>query len=433
MVGCISLVMSMLPKTLLLAFVTVTAAVAPGPRDASAAVWRVDARGTYRVDGAPFFPISLTMPPRLGSRTPWGRDALAELVAAGVTVYRTGPLGRRWTDQDLADAVAWSDAAATAGVYTWLQLRELAALRPTSPAARRLREVVNALKDHPGLALWKGFDEPYPRFTPGRLAFSYRVVKNNDPNHPLVLIFAPRSRDRIILAHAPDPPNLRGYNAVADAVGVDLYPIYHQNLGVREHKLDMVGAWTRAIRSATGSPGVMTSLQICFAGSDDRFGSGRYVLPTRRQERFMIYDAIVNGSRGIVFFGGQLRHCLTRADAARGWNWSFWRRVLRPLVREIGIRSPLHPALLHPETTRRLGTGTSTSQAISRRVGRTLWVIVTRRAPTAATVTVRGLPRWARVGHRYPNGRGLVAHGGQLRAHLDGWEVLVLRFTQPRG
>jgi hypothetical protein len=290
---------------------------------------------------------------------------------------------------------------------------------------------VDALKDHPGMALWKGFDEPYPRFEPGDLAFAYHLVKNNDPNHPFVIIFAPRSRDRLMLAHPPDPPSLRRYRAVADAFGVDVYPVYHRGYGFREPKLHMVGMWTRAMRRAIGSPAIMTSLQICFAGSDDRFGSGRFVLPTRRQERYMIYDAIVNGARGLTFFGGQLSHCHTRSDAARGWNWSFWRRVLRPLVREIGIRSPLHAALLRPGTTRPLGTGSAATQAISRRAGRTLWVIATRRGPTGATVTIRGLPTWARIGRRHPSGPSVTAHGGRIRTHLDGWGVVVLRFTRP--
>ena len=178
-------------------------------------------------------------------------------------------------------------------------------------------------------------------------------------------------------------------------------------------------------------PAIMTSLQICFAGSDDRFGSGRFVLPTRRQERYMIYDAIVNGARGLIFFGGQLSHCHTRSDAARGWNWSFWRRVLRPLVREIGPGG----RCTRPCSARGRRGGSGPVRPARRRSaagwdGR-LWVIATQRGPSGATVTVRGLPAWARVGRRYPAGPPVIARGGRIRAHLDGWQVLVLRFTQP--
>ena len=47
----------------------------------------------------------------------------------------------------------------------------------------------------------------------------------------------------------------------------------------------------------------------------------------------MAYQAIVNGARGLTFFGGHLTQVATPADAKAGWNWTFWERVLRPLAR----------------------------------------------------------------------------------------------------
>ena len=65
--------------------------------------------------------------------------------------------------------------------------------------------------------------------------------------------------------------------------------------------------------------------------------------PTLQQERFMALEAIVNGARGLVFFGGHLTQVCTPADAAAGWNWTFWERVLRPLLAELtsdDVRAP---------------------------------------------------------------------------------------------
>jgi hypothetical protein len=397
----------------------------------AASVTSFNGRGTFLADGERFFPIGVTMPPPLRSRTPWGRGAFPELARAGVTLYRTGAYTDPWTDRVLRRARAWNAAAAARGVYTWVNLRELARARPRTRNERKLREVVADLKDSPGLGLWKGVDEPWPGWRPRAFANSYRILKELDPGHVVLTVFAPRSRDRTMLAHAPDPPNLRPYSAVTDAVGVDVYPIYYSSLGVREPKLHMVGAWTRAIREATGENAITTTLQICFAGSDDPRGSGRYVLPTRRQERFMIYDAILSGARGLVFYGGELRHCMTDADARRGWNWTFWRRVLRGLVREIGIRSPLHAALLRPETTTRLRTSDGWTRAISRRVGANeLWVLAAHRGPGAATVSLHGLPAWARNGRVYPDGPVISACGGTLRDRFPGWGVRVYRFRR---
>ena len=256
-------------------------------------------------------------------------------------------------------------------------------------------------------------------------------MRNNDPNHPFVIIFAPRSRDRLMLAHPPDPPSLRRYRAVADAFGVDVYPIYHRGYGFREPKLHMVGMWTRAMRRAIGSPSIMTSLQICFAGSDDRFGSGRFVLPTRRQERYMIYDAIVNGARGLTFFAAGSSRTATRARTPPGaGTGSSGAASSAPSSArsdpEAAARGPAPPG--DDEAARDRFVRHAGDQPPG---GTTLWVIATQRGPSGATVTVRGLPAWARVGRRYPAGPPVIARGGRIRAHLDGWQVLVLRFTQP--
>ena len=46
--------------------------------------------------------------------------------------------------------------------------------------------------------------------------------------------------------------------------------------------------------------------------------------PSLHEERFMAYQAIVNGARGLAFFGGHLTQVTTPADAEAGWNWTFW-------------------------------------------------------------------------------------------------------------
>jgi hypothetical protein len=64
----------------------------------------------------------------------------------------------------------------------------------------------------------------------------------------------------------------------------------------------------------------------------------------------MTYAAIIHGARGINYFGGSLEQTLSDEDRPFGWNWRFWQRVLRPVVEEIGDRSPLYPALLVPNS-----------------------------------------------------------------------------------
>ena len=55
-----------------------------------------------------------------------------------------------------------------------------------------------------------------------------------------------------------------------------------------------------------------TTLQVCASGSYD--SSGRFVLPTFAQERYMLYDAILNGARSLAFYGGNNPNCWTASD-----------------------------------------------------------------------------------------------------------------------
>src|SRR5262249_25388657 len=111
---------------------------------------------------------------------------------------------------------------------------------------------------------------------------------------------------------------LSPYSSVTDIHGVDVYPI---TLRAVNPDLHQVGIWTRTLAAVTPDHSVWTTLQICSSGSYGRVGD--YVLPSRRQERYMVYDAIINGARGLAFFGADDPHCWAPRDQARGWNWTF--------------------------------------------------------------------------------------------------------------
>ena len=146
----------------------------------------------------------------------------------------------------------------------------------------------------------------------------------------------------------------------------------------------------------------------------------------------MTYQAIINGARGLVYFGGNLPTTLNERDAKLGWNWTFWERVLEGLLAEVRAGSPLHPALLRPETTVRLPTSDEHLEAISRRAGaRDLWVIAAHHGRTARARTIRGLPSWASAGTLYPSGKPVQAKDGRITQQFPAWGVRVIRFTRP--
>ena len=396
---------------------------------ATATTTSMNAQGTFLINGLKAFPIGLTLPPPLGSRTPTGADALDEVVGAGVTLLRAGASGSAWTDSVLADAEAWNAAAATRGAFTWINLRELAEAQPGTGADTMLRRVVSTLGPERGFGLWKGVDEPWwVGVQPPPLRYPYCLTTSRgdvtwcdktqslDPNHLWVTIEAPRGT----------AADLQPYTAVTDTHGVDVYPI---GLAVPDPDLHQVGTWTQTLASITPNHNVWTTLQICHSGSFN--GTGAYVLPTAVQERYMAYDAIINGARALNFYGGRNSNCFSSTDASYGWNWTFWNGVLKNLLAEIGSRSALYPALLTPETSLAVTSSDPTTQVIARQLGSNeIWVMAARSGPETAGVTLAGLPGWAKSGTVYTEGRSVAARGGSFSDTFVRWGVHVYRFRK---
>ena len=144
---------------------------------------------------------------------------------------------------------------------------------------------------------------------------------------------------------------------------------------------------------AAGAKPVWMTLQIAWSGVSPSRQHPAIVprLPTLADERFMAYQAVVAGARGLAFFGGHLTQIATPADAAAGWNWTFWELVLRPLLAE--LTSPaIAPALVAADSKAAITAGSSDVELVARQDATHLYVIAVRRGGTTSTVTFRGLP-----------------------------------------
>jgi hypothetical protein len=389
---------------------------------------------TIQFDGRSTFPIVLSPGPPPNSTTPWGTNGLAETTSAGVNVFRTG-VGGAWSAADIKTALDWDRAAAALHAYTWPNLGGYSLAQPGSPEDAGLANVVNTLTDDPSgsaIAFWKGRDEPWwGDFLPSQLQFAYcRVTSRGDPSWcdnevPLdpsqlwVTIEAPKG----------SAAELAPYSSVTDVHGVDIYPV---TLAQPFPNLHRVGTWTASLASVTPLGPVWTTLQICSSGSFDKT-TGQFIVPTFQQERYMAYDAILNGAKALTFFGGNNANCFTGNDSQYGWNWSFWQSVLKPLVQQLGASSQLAPALVNGARTPRVTTGGSGTE-VSLRQGTSvddLWLIAARTGAGSATVTFRGLPSWAHRGAVYTENRTITAAGGTLRDRFNQWDVHVYHFVEP--
>jgi len=352
--------------------------------------------GCLLIDGAKVFPIALSNPPPLGGKTPSGTDGWAEVAGAGVNFIRTKLI--QWDlaqiDAQIAQETTVLDAAAAKGFHCWLQLGEIATL-PTSsgsPNEEMLTKIANGLKGHPALGVYKGVDEPAnpnrpsPVPAPG-LVRAYQKLRALDPDHPVVITQAPLGT----------AASLTPYRPAFDITGADIYPVsyppgVHSDLPNKD--ISVVGDMTRKMVTAAGGKPVWMTLQIAWSGVIQNVSHPDNVprFPTFQEERFMVYQAIVAGARGLAFYGGDFTTVMRPRDALLGWNWFFWQIVLHPLLIELTSPS-VGPALVAPDAPAQVTVNRSDVDVITRKDGQTLYVIAVRRSPTATNkVAFGGLP-----------------------------------------
>ena len=271
--------------------------------------------GDLLVAGKRVFPIGLSDPPPLGSTAPWsGLPAWAEIAAAGVgfvrnyTVWRAAGL-----DEQLISVAEELDAAPEHGLQLWLAL---AGVDDDLGKQSLLDEIVNEFKGHPGLGVWKGVDEPAHGHVPAAGCVAvYRAPARIDPDHPVVIIEAPRGPS----PSAGKPRHAADRRRGAAVRGRLRHPRHRHLSGLDppgahaggppvNTDISVVGDMTGIIAQATRRKAIWTTL----ADRLERRLPAASQSSSRRcqQARFMAYDAIVAGARGLFFFGGQFKQVM---------------------------------------------------------------------------------------------------------------------------
>ena len=422
-------------RTGVLAGVAASLVVAVFAGSGGAADTSYDGTRTILFNGKPTFPIALSPGPPLGSTSPSGMNGLAETSLAGVNLYRVGSGGATWSASDLSSVLDWDRAAAALHVYTWPNLGGYSLATPGSLEDAGLANVIDTLTSDPSgsaIAMWKGRDEPWwSGIFPSQLQFAYCRVTGRgtpawcdgesplDPGQLWVTIEAPRGVAGDLALYAP----------VTDVHGVDVYPVTIAN---PDPDLHSVGEWTALVNSLIPARPVWTTLQICSSGSWDKT-TGEFVLPTYEQERYMAYDAIVNGARSLTFFGGGTQGCWSSSDAQYGWNWTFWQGVLKPLVQQLSATSAIAPALVNSAPTTPVTASDATTETLLKQGTSVddLWVIAARSGDGSATVRFQGLPGWVHRGAVYTENRSVTASRGSFSDRFAQWDVHVYHFVEP--
>src|SRR5687768_13455422 len=160
------------------------------------------------VNGQKQFPILFIMPPAPDSVTPDGKNGIEELRDAGANWLRTGVFGVEWNEKQLEREQQWQDAAAKYGMHCLLNLRKAGDVSDESPQNEKmLRTLIERFKDHPGMGAYYHIDEPeWGNHPIEPMVRAYNIIKENDPNHPVWIVHAPRGTVE----------SMRRYNAACD-------------------------------------------------------------------------------------------------------------------------------------------------------------------------------------------------------------------------
>jgi hypothetical protein len=372
---------------ILLAATSMAQQTTSGDRQGSSSPFKlaITSDGRLVKNGQPLFFIGFAPGPPLDFKTPEGGDGWAEMVEGGMTVVRGGVSYEGWSPEAEIQFERYLDAAAQRGAYVWPFLREMVEL--DKPGMRdRLANFIRKYRSHPGILFWKSADEPEWGKKPVEpLREAYELIHELDPDRLVWFCHAPRGTME----------TLRPYNVACDVLSIDIYPISvppgkHSLL---ENKgLSMVGDYTRrTVELTAGEKMPFMVLQACWSGVNPAHNpKNKLMFPTFRQERYMMYQAIINGANSVSFFGMPV--ALMGRDAELGWNWTFWRAVLKPLLAEIKPGSELYPLLISTDSSYPLKfTGSPQIEVRCKESGVYLYIFAAAREGPTTTVRFSGL------------------------------------------
>jgi len=258
------------------------------------------------VEGKPFFPIALYAAP---SETDEGYAKVAQM---GYNVVRS-------SEQML-------EVAQKHGLKVWLNVGQWLDLRQNRDAnLKALTEFVGRVKNHPALLVYESQDEPVWRQLPlDVFVEGYHELKRLDPDHPLWTNHAPRNTVE----------DLTIYARSSDIIGTDMYPVPEPqgHSDMADKTLAITGEETEKQRlTVADTKPVFMVLQGFSWGEilSDPTNKANPVYPTYEQTRFIAYDAIVHGARGLLYWG---THSIERP--------AFWQDLTR-VTRELGKMAPV--------------------------------------------------------------------------------------------
>ncbi|HWB84672.1 MAG TPA: hypothetical protein VG675_11075 [Bryobacteraceae bacterium] len=388
---------------------------------------RLSPDGRFFVNDAATFPIGFTSGPILGGLAPNGQDGLAYLRREGYVFQLWYCPPGAWGPEREKQLDALLDLSQQQGTHFVISIPDLQSIKPGEQAKlAELRRVVTKYRDNPAMLFWKGEDEPqWSHYQPEDLAIYYKTVHELDRNHPIWITQAPRGT----------VDELRPYNPYFDIGAIDIYPVSYPpgtHSGIDNKNLSVVGDYTKLMGEVMNhQKPLMMILQICWSGVTKPGKTLRF--PTFPEERYMTYQAIIDGAHALVYFGGNSRGCWNDEDAAYGWNWSFYNRVLQPVLDELKPGSPVYPALIAPDSKLPVQVeGAPGLEYSVRESGDNIYILAAKREGDTVEASFSGLPPQLAEGDvLYEAPRSVKAQDGHFTDWFGPNEVHIYRFRRP--
>ncbi len=256
--------------------------------------------GTILRNSQPVFPIG-------SYELPDDDEALKAMANAGINIIRCG------NRKDL-------DRVHALGVAGWIPLLL------QGGATDALRAKIESVVDHPALAVWEGPDEVVWGFTAGSGLWRNQGIHKNKHawwhQTPEAIAYAEKKASTIIPnMHAAaklvrsidtsgrplwmnealksDPIYVRQYLDSFDIIGCDIYPIRADRRPVAAISV-ATEHWKRLGR---GKPVWMVLQAFSWSDLGGYHGDTGEAYPTFAESRFMSYDVIARGGKGIMYWG----------------------------------------------------------------------------------------------------------------------------------
>jgi hypothetical protein len=250
----------------------------------------IDRNRNIRIDGQRFFPLAM-----LDFYDAPGKYVMAYAATrSGInTIFNRGVS---------SEIGAWRalERARLCGVKCILSIAGFGEISRQPGVAEKWRKIIDSIisdrvKKHPALLMYEYGDEAIGNDMPdSAFAIAEQIMIEKDPYHPVFLNESPRGT---ILEY------LKKHARNASIFGVDIYPVPEsaRHSSLANKSLSCVGDYTRLYSAAVAfRKPVMLWLQAFDHGELGQ--SVKLGLPDYETQRFMNFDALLNGVSGIIYY-----------------------------------------------------------------------------------------------------------------------------------